>query len=45
MWIFSDLRLIVGQVQGELKARDSRMQEYLRQVRQLQSSFESFVLS
>ena len=25
----SDLRLIVGQVKGELEARDKRMQEYL----------------
>ena len=29
MKIFSDLRLIVGQVGGELEARDFRMQEYL----------------
>ena len=27
--IFSDSRLVVGQVQGELEARDLRMQEYL----------------
>jgi len=27
--IFSDSRLVVGQVQGELEARDPRMQEYL----------------
>ena len=26
---FSDSRLVVGQVQGELEARDPRMQEYL----------------
>ena len=31
--IFSDLRLVVGQVQGELEARDPKMQEYLSQVR------------
>ena len=37
--------LVVGQVQGELEARDSRMQEYLSQVRHLQSGFESFTLS
>ena len=43
--IFSDSRLVVGQVQGELKARDPRKQEYLCQVRRLQSNFESFVLS
>jgi len=28
--VFSDLRLVVGQVQRELEVRDSRMQEYLR---------------
>ena len=27
--IFSDLRLVVGQVKGELEARDVRMQGYL----------------
>ena len=27
--VFSDSRLIVGQVKGELEARDARMQEYL----------------
>ena len=29
MELFSDSRLVVGQVKGELEARDSRMQEYL----------------
>ena len=43
--IFSDSRLVVGQVQGELEVRDPRMQEYLSQVRHLQSEFESFILS
>ena len=43
--IFSDSRLVVGQVQGELEARDLRMQKYLSQVRHLQSGFESFNLS
>ena len=42
--IFSDSRLVVGQVRGELEARDVRMQEYLNQVRHLQSGFESFSL-
>ena len=42
--IFSDSRLVVGQVKGELEARDVRMQEYLNQVRHLQSGFESFNL-
>ena len=44
MEIFSDSRLVVGQVQGELEARDVRMQEYLNQVRHLQSGFDSFNL-
>ena len=33
--IFSDLRLVVGQVGGELEAIDERMQGYLSQVRHL----------
>ena len=45
MEMFSDSRLVVGQVQGELEARDLRMQEYLNQVRHLQFGFESFNLS
>ena len=45
MEVFSDLRLFLDQVQGELEARDPRMQEYLSQVRHLQSGFESFKLS
>ena len=43
--IFSDSRLVVGQVQGELEAKDLRMQEYLNQVRYLQFGFEYFNLS
>ena len=42
--IYSDSRLVIGQVKGELKAKDVRMQEYLNQVRHLQSGFESFNL-
>ena len=42
--MFSDLRLVVGQVEGELEARDERMQGYLGQVRRLQAGFESFSL-
>ncbi|XP_075660981.1 uncharacterized protein LOC142630812 [Castanea sativa] len=42
--MFSNSRLVVGQVEGELKARDSRMQQDLNQVRHLQSKFESFTL-
>ena len=40
--IFSDSKLVVGQVRGDLEARDSRMQEYLGQVRNLQEKFEVF---
>ena len=42
--IFSGSRLVVGQVKGELEARDVRMQGYLSQVRHLRSGFESFNL-
>ena len=42
--VFSDLRLVVRQVKGELEDRDLRMQKYLNQVRHLQSGFESFTL-
>ena len=44
MEIFSDLRLVVGQVKGELEVRDVRMQEYLNQARHLQSGFDFFSL-
>ena len=43
--MFSNSRLVVGQVGGELEARDLKMQEYLNQVRHVQSGFESFNLS
>ena len=42
--MFLDSRLVVGQVKGELEARDERMQGYLSQVKNLQSKFESFSL-
>ena len=42
---FSDSKLVVGQMMGELEARDARMQEYLGRVKRLQSSFESFNLT
>ena len=42
--MFSDSRLVVGQVNGELEARDERMQGYLDQVKRLQSRFDSFSL-
>ena len=40
--IFSDSRLVVGQINGEFEARDQRMQGYLSKVRQAQSDFEVF---
>ena len=33
--MFSDSRLVVGQVKGELEARDAMMQEYLSRVKRL----------
>ena len=42
--MFSDSRLVVGQVKGDLEARDERMQRYLNRVRHLQLRFESFSL-
>ena len=42
--MFSDSRLVVGQVEGELEAKDLRMQEYLNQIRHLRTGFESFAL-
>ena len=43
--MFSDSRLVVGKVKGELEARDVRMQGYLSQVKHLQSDFEFFDMS
>ena len=43
--MFSDSRLVVGQVKEELGARDTRMQEYLSQARCIQTKFEFFDLS
>ena len=40
--LFSDSRLVVGQVTGELEARDLRMQGYLDRVRSMRTEFESF---
>ena len=42
--VFSDSKLVVGQVR-DLEARDPRMQEYLSQVRRIQTKFEFFDLS
>ena len=43
--VFSDSKLVVVQVRGDLEARDSRMQEYLCQIRRVQEKFEVFDLS
>ena len=45
MEAFSDSKLVVGQVMGELEARDAKMQEYLGRVKCLHSNFESFNLT
>ena len=45
MEMFLDSRLIVGQVKGELEARDPKIQEYLSQVKRIQTKFEFFDLS
>ena len=42
--LFSDSRLVVGQVKGEFEAKDERMQGYLSQVKCLESKFDSFDL-
>ena len=42
--LFSDSRLVVGQVKGEFEAKDERMQGYLSQVKCLQLKFDSFDL-
>ncbi|XP_050289638.1 uncharacterized protein LOC126727764 [Quercus robur] len=42
--LFLDSRLVVGQVRGELEARDPRMQGYLDRVRRMQTKFDSFDL-
>ena len=43
--VFSDSKLVVGQVRGNLEAHDTRMQEYLCQIRIIQEKFEVFDLS
>ena len=45
MKVFSDSKLVVRQVKGDLEARDSRMQEYLCQIKSIQEKFEVFDLS
>ena len=45
MKVFSYSKLVVGQVRGDLEARDPRMQEYLCQIRSIQKNFKIFDLS
>ena len=40
--VYLDSKLVVDQVRGDLEARDPRMQEYLNQVRSMQTKFEVF---
>ena len=42
--VFSNSRLVVGQVKGKFEAKDERMQGYLSQVKCLRSKFDSFDL-
>ena len=43
--VFSDSKLVVGQVKGDLETHDLRMQEYLCQIKSIQAKFEVFDLS
>ena len=43
--VFSDSKLVVGQLKGDVEACDPRMQEYLCQIRSIQAKFEVFDLS
>ncbi|XP_030959195.1 uncharacterized protein LOC115981162 [Quercus lobata] len=43
--VFSDSKLIVGQVNGDMEAKDERMQEYLVWVKHLQNQFHHFRLT
>ena len=43
--MFSDSRLVVGQVRGEIEAKDVRMQEYLNRVKRLRPGFDLFSLT
>ena len=45
MKVYSDSKLVVGQVRGKLEARDPIMQEYLSQVKSIQTKFEIFDMS
>ena len=41
MEVYSDLRLVVNQVQGSFEARDSRMKEYLKVAKQIMAKFST----
>ena len=43
--MFSNSRLVMGQVRGEMEAKDVRMQEYLNQVKRLRPGFNLFRLT
>ena len=43
--VFSDSKLVVGHVRGDLEARDPRIHEYLCQIKSIQAKFEVFDLS
>ena len=42
--MFSDSMLVVGQIKGELEAKNVRIQEYMNQARHLKLGFDSFSL-
>ena len=42
--LYSDSRLVVGQVNGDFEARDERMQGYLAKVQSARAQFKGFVL-
>ena len=42
--LYSDSRLVVGQVNGDFEARDERMQGYLAKVQNARAQFKGFVL-
>ena len=42
--LYSDSRLIMGQVNGNFEARDERMQGYLAKVQNARAQFKSFIL-
>ena len=42
--LYSNSRLVVGQVNGDFEARDERMQGYLAKVQNARAQFKGFVL-